>query len=111
MAEDNAIEDTVYHLHRALDTGSVDLERFLRVSSFLPFSFRVSFFSSSSFDPLLLFCFRRRDLCDGSLGTCALYLCLLPALHVLDWDLTDCSRSFALLSLDLSLSASFRALV
>jgi hypothetical protein len=32
VAEDNAIEDTIYHLHRALNTGRVDLERFLRVS-------------------------------------------------------------------------------
>jgi ESCRT-I complex subunit TSG101 len=31
VAEDNAIEDTIYHLHRALNTGQVDLERFLRV--------------------------------------------------------------------------------
>ena len=31
VAEDNAIEDTIYHLHRALNTGRVDLERFLRV--------------------------------------------------------------------------------
>ena len=36
VAEDNAIEDTIYHLHRALNTGRVDLERFLRVrASFL----------------------------------------------------------------------------
>lgn len=33
VAEDNAIEDTIYHLHRALNTGRIDLERFLRVSS------------------------------------------------------------------------------
>lgn len=32
VAEDNAIEDTIYHLHRALNTGRIDLERFLRVS-------------------------------------------------------------------------------
>lgn len=31
VAEDNAIEDTIYHLHRALNTGRIDLERFLRV--------------------------------------------------------------------------------
>ncbi|KAH6918619.1 UEV domain-containing protein [Coprinopsis sp. MPI-PUGE-AT-0042] len=30
VAEDNAIEDTVYHLHRALNCGRIDLERFLR---------------------------------------------------------------------------------
>ncbi|KAG2750081.1 UEV-domain-containing protein [Suillus brevipes Sb2] len=30
VAEDNAIEDTIYHLHRALNTGRIDLERFLR---------------------------------------------------------------------------------
>lgn len=38
VAEDNAIEDTIYHLHRALNTGRVDLERFLRVSSHPPSS-------------------------------------------------------------------------
>lgn len=32
VAEDNAIEDSIYHLHRALNTGRIDLERFLRVS-------------------------------------------------------------------------------
>lgn len=31
VAEDNAIEDTIYHLHRALNTGRIDLDRFLRV--------------------------------------------------------------------------------
>ena len=31
VAEDNAIEDTIYHLHRALNSGRIDLERFLRV--------------------------------------------------------------------------------
>ncbi|KAK0450824.1 UEV-domain-containing protein [Armillaria borealis] len=30
VAEDNAIEDTIYHLHRALNSGRIDLERFLR---------------------------------------------------------------------------------
>ncbi|KAG1905691.1 UEV-domain-containing protein [Suillus fuscotomentosus] len=30
VAEDNAIEDSIYHLHRALNTGRIDLERFLR---------------------------------------------------------------------------------
>jgi hypothetical protein len=34
MAEDNAIEDTIYHLHRALNGGRIDLERFLRVRFF-----------------------------------------------------------------------------
>ena len=33
IADDNAIEDTIYHLHRALNMGRIDLERFLRVSS------------------------------------------------------------------------------
>jgi ESCRT-I complex subunit TSG101 len=32
VAEDNAIEDTIYHLHRALNAGRIDLDRFLRVS-------------------------------------------------------------------------------
>lgn len=32
IAEDNAIEDTMYHLHRALNAGRIDLERFLRVN-------------------------------------------------------------------------------
>ncbi|KAG9042631.1 hypothetical protein FS837_010615 [Tulasnella sp. UAMH 9824] len=31
VAEDNAIEDTIYHLHRALNSGRIDLDRFLRV--------------------------------------------------------------------------------
>ncbi|KAI0748040.1 UEV domain-containing protein [Daedaleopsis nitida] len=35
VAEDNAIEDTIYHLHRALNTGRIDLERFLRVTRVL----------------------------------------------------------------------------
>lgn len=35
VAEDNAIEDTMYHLHRALNSGRIDLERFLRVSKSL----------------------------------------------------------------------------
>ncbi|KIJ69427.1 hypothetical protein HYDPIDRAFT_106038 [Hydnomerulius pinastri MD-312] len=35
VAEDNAIEDTIYHLHRALNTGRIDLERFLRTSRVL----------------------------------------------------------------------------
>jgi len=35
VAEDNAIEDTIYHLHRALNTGRVDLERFLRTTRVL----------------------------------------------------------------------------
>jgi len=32
IAEDHAIEDTMYHLHRALNAGRIDLERFLRVN-------------------------------------------------------------------------------
>ncbi|KAK7693592.1 hypothetical protein QCA50_003161 [Cerrena zonata] len=32
VAEDNAIEDTIYHLHRALNAGRIDLERFLRAT-------------------------------------------------------------------------------
>ena len=39
MAEDNAIEDTIYHLHRALNAGRIDLDRFLRVR--LSFSFKI----------------------------------------------------------------------
>ncbi|KZP20742.1 UEV-domain-containing protein [Athelia psychrophila] len=35
VAEDNAIEDTIYHLHRALNTGRVDLDRFLRTTRVL----------------------------------------------------------------------------
>ncbi|OCH95529.1 UEV-domain-containing protein [Obba rivulosa] len=35
VAEDNAIEDTVYHLHRALNTGRINLERFLRTTRVL----------------------------------------------------------------------------
>ncbi|THU90728.1 UEV-domain-containing protein [Dendrothele bispora CBS 962.96] len=35
VAEDNAIEDTIYHLHRALSTGRIDLERFLRTTRVL----------------------------------------------------------------------------
>ena len=31
VAEDNAIEDTIYHLHRALNADRIDLDRFLRV--------------------------------------------------------------------------------
>lgn len=31
VAEDSAIEDTMYHLHRALNAGRIDLDRFLRV--------------------------------------------------------------------------------
>lgn len=33
VAEDNAIEDTIYHLHRALNSGRIDLEKFIRASS------------------------------------------------------------------------------
>ncbi|KAI9064352.1 UEV-domain-containing protein [Trametes sanguinea] len=35
VAEDNAIEDTIYHLHRALNAGRIDLERFLRTTRLL----------------------------------------------------------------------------
>ncbi|TFK42617.1 UEV domain-containing protein [Crucibulum laeve] len=35
VADDNAIEDTIYHLHRALNTGRIDLERFLRTARVL----------------------------------------------------------------------------
>lgn len=35
VAEDNAIEDTVYHLHRALNAGRIDLDRFLRTARVL----------------------------------------------------------------------------
>lgn len=35
VAEDNAIEDTIYHLHRALNAGRIDLDKFLRVSTSL----------------------------------------------------------------------------
>ncbi|KAF8520226.1 UEV-domain-containing protein [Hysterangium stoloniferum] len=32
VAEDNAIEDTIYHLHRALNAGRIDLDKFLRTT-------------------------------------------------------------------------------
>ncbi|KAF9480130.1 UEV-domain-containing protein [Pholiota conissans] len=35
IADDNAIEDTIYHLHRALNAGRIDLERFLRATRVL----------------------------------------------------------------------------
>lgn len=35
VAEDNAIEDTMYHLHRALNAGRIELERFLRTTRVL----------------------------------------------------------------------------
>ncbi|KAH7889730.1 UEV domain-containing protein [Phlebopus sp. FC_14] len=35
VAEDNAIEDTTYHLHRALNSGRIDIERFLRTTRVL----------------------------------------------------------------------------
>ncbi|KAH9180776.1 UEV-domain-containing protein [Lactarius sanguifluus] len=35
VAEDNAIEDTMYHLHRALNAGRIDLDRFLRTTRVL----------------------------------------------------------------------------
>lgn len=31
VAEDNAIEDTIYHMCRALDAERIDLDRFLKV--------------------------------------------------------------------------------
>ncbi len=31
VADDNAIEDTLYHLHRALNSGRIDLERYIKV--------------------------------------------------------------------------------
>lgn len=33
VAEDNAIEDTIYHLARALDAERIDLTAFLKVGS------------------------------------------------------------------------------
>jgi ESCRT-I complex subunit TSG101 len=35
VAEDNAIEDTIYQLHRALNAGRIDLDRFLRTTRVL----------------------------------------------------------------------------
>jgi ESCRT-I complex subunit TSG101 len=35
VAEDNAIEDTLYHLGRALNSERIDLERFLKQTRFL----------------------------------------------------------------------------
>ncbi|KAG6879518.1 hypothetical protein C0992_001851 [Termitomyces sp. T32_za158] len=35
VAEDNAIEDTIYHLHRALNSGRIDSEKFLRSTRLL----------------------------------------------------------------------------
>ncbi|KZO95258.1 UEV-domain-containing protein [Calocera viscosa TUFC12733] len=32
VAEDNAIEDTMYHLHRALNSGRIDLDRFIKTT-------------------------------------------------------------------------------
>jgi hypothetical protein len=34
VAEDNAIEDTIYHMTRALDNERIDLDRYMKV--FLP---------------------------------------------------------------------------
>jgi ESCRT-I complex subunit TSG101 len=45
VAEDNAIEDTIYHLHRALNAGRIDLERFLRVRWPMFLYFYVTYFS------------------------------------------------------------------
>lgn len=39
MAEDNAIEDTIYHVTRALEAERIDIDRFLKVSK--NFSMRV----------------------------------------------------------------------
>lgn len=36
VAEDNAIEDAMYHLHRALNAGRLDLDRFIKVLSVFP---------------------------------------------------------------------------
>jgi len=36
VAEDNAIEDAMYHLHRALNAGRLDLDRFIKVPSVFP---------------------------------------------------------------------------
>jgi ESCRT-I complex subunit TSG101 len=33
VAEDNAIEDTIYHMTRALDTERIDLDRYMKVCS------------------------------------------------------------------------------
>lgn len=52
VAEDNAIEDTLYHLHRALGAGRIDLERFLRVSPGPQLAF-VSSLLCPSFSPLI----------------------------------------------------------
>ncbi|KZV91075.1 UEV-domain-containing protein [Exidia glandulosa HHB12029] len=35
IAEDNAIEDTIYHLHRALNAGRIDLDKFLKTTRLL----------------------------------------------------------------------------
>lgn len=35
VAEDNAIEDTIYHLHRALNAGRIDLDKFLKTTRVL----------------------------------------------------------------------------
>ncbi|KAF8212274.1 UEV domain-containing protein [Mycena galopus ATCC 62051] len=35
VAEDNAIEDTIFHLSKALNSGRIDIERFLRVCIFI----------------------------------------------------------------------------
>ncbi|KAG8941347.1 hypothetical protein FRC04_004593 [Tulasnella sp. 424] len=35
VAEDNAIEDTIYHLHRALNSGRIDLDRFIKTTRVL----------------------------------------------------------------------------
>jgi hypothetical protein len=35
VAEDNAIEDTIYHMTRALDNERVDLDRYMKVCTAL----------------------------------------------------------------------------
>jgi len=47
IAEDNAIEDTMYHLHRALNAGRIDLERFLRVNLIASTSILVLWFQAA----------------------------------------------------------------
>ena len=32
VAEDNAIEDTIYHMTRALDNERIDLDRYMKVN-------------------------------------------------------------------------------
>lgn len=53
VAEDNAIEDTIYHLHRALNVGRIDLERFLRVRPFMFFLLPLTFLRFTSYHSTL----------------------------------------------------------